>query len=73
MVEELPDIIIEFPSKGKITPSFSWGSFYVNVYPPVDDKDLPIIRKFATEKEALQMRLEGCLATFCLLLDPEGK
>lgn len=38
-------------------------TIWLNVYPPVIEGDLPIIRRFWTKKEALQQKLEGCLYT----------
>lgn len=36
-------------------------NYYINVYPPIAKGDLPIVRLFHTQEEALQMTLEGCL------------
>ena len=41
-------------------------TFYVNVYPPLVEGDLPILRRFWTKKEAVQNQLDGCLYTIKL-------
>lgn len=38
-------------------------SFWINVYPPLQEGGLPVIRRYPTEEEAIQMCLDGCLLT----------
>lgn len=40
------------------------NSFWINVYPPIKESELPIVRKFISEAEALYGRLEGCVGTY---------